>query len=75
MCLGTIYVTSGLDPSYTYLRELQQQGRLAVLLGLPSGLGWRCAWVVVLRGAALKVQLIKSGWRDADGLVCSAWGA
>ncbi len=38
------YVASGLAPRYTYLQELQQQGRLAVLFGLPRGpMGWRCA--------------------------------
>jgi hypothetical protein len=70
------YVASGLAPRYTYLRELQQQGRLAVLFGLPRGpMGWRCAWIVVFKSAALKAKLMKPGWRDADGLVCSAWGA
>jgi hypothetical protein len=38
------YVTSGLAPRYTYLRELQQQGWLAVLFWLLRGpMGWRCA--------------------------------
>jgi hypothetical protein len=51
------YVASGLAPRYTYLRELQQQGRLAVLFGLPRGpMGWRCAWIVVFKSAALKAK-------------------
>ena len=66
------YVSSGLEPRYAFLRELQRQGRLAVLFGMPRGpMGWRCAWLVVFRSAALKARLLRPGWCDADGIVFS----
>jgi hypothetical protein len=66
------YISSGLGPRYSYLRSLQRAGRLVVLFGVPRGpLGWRCAWLVVFRSAALRTQLMRAGWSDAEGLVAS----
>jgi hypothetical protein len=66
------YIASGLGPRYAYLRQLQRAGRVVVLFGVPRGpMGWRCAWLIVFRSAALRDQLLKTGWRDADGVVLS----
>ena len=60
------YIASGLGPRYDYLRQLHQLGRVAVLFGLPRGpMGWRCAWIVVFRSAALRTRLLRHGWQEA----------
>jgi hypothetical protein len=65
------YVSSGVEPRHQYLRQLQREGRLLVLFGLPrAATGWRCAWLVIFRSAALKRQLLKSGWRHGGLALC-----
>ena len=64
------YVSSGVMPRYAYLQELQRQGRLVVLFGVPrAAMGWRCAWLVVFRNAAVKRALLRPGWKEQPGLV------
>jgi len=64
------YVSSGVMPRYAYLQELQRQGRLVVLFGVPrAAMGWRCAWLVVFRNAAVKRALLRPGWKEQPGLM------
>ncbi len=64
------YLSSGPLPRFAYLQSLQRQGRLLILYGLPRGpTGWRCAWLVVFRSAAIKRALLLPGFRRLPGLV------
>ena len=47
------YLTSGVAPRFAYLRGLQQQGRLHVVMGLPRGpIGRRCIWLLIFSANA-----------------------
>jgi hypothetical protein len=60
------YLSSGVQPRYAYLRQLQQEGRLVILFGLlRAATGWRCAWLLAFRSAALKQRLLRPGLRTA----------
>ena len=64
------YIASGVGPRYAYLQQLQRQGRLVVLFGVPRGvLGWRCAWLLIFKSPALKRALLTPGVRTQEGLV------
>jgi hypothetical protein len=62
------YLTSGVEPRYKYLRELQAQGRLHVIMGLPRGpMGRRCIWLLVFRSSAVRQRLLSPACRVEDG--------
>ena len=55
------YVTSAHPARLAYLKGLAQQGRLALLLGLPQGpLGRRYVWIVVFATEALRRRRLRS---------------
>jgi hypothetical protein len=65
------YISNGVEPRHAYLRQLQREGRLLVLFGLPrAATGWRCAWLIVFKSAAVKQRIMKAGWRE--GGLCLA---
>ena len=54
------YVSNPTVPRQLWFAELQRQGRLLILLGLPRGaMGMRCAWVVVFRSAAVMRSMVR----------------
>ncbi len=63
------YLSSGVSARYRYLRRLQEEGRLVVLFGAPrSVMGWRCAWLLVFKSAAVKRSLLLPEWQHMDGV-------
>ena len=53
------YLTSGVAPRFAYLRGLQQQGRLHVVMGLPRGpIGRRCIWLLIFSTNAQRQRLL-----------------
>ena len=63
------YVTDGPAPRMEWLRQLQSQGRLMVIAGLPRGpMGRRCIWLCVFRSAALRQIMTKPGCDGTIGL-------
>jgi hypothetical protein len=63
------YFTSAVEPRAAYLRSLQEQGRLFVVLGLPRGpIGRRCMWLVVFASSAVPRQrLLTPACRQLEG--------
>ncbi len=62
------YLTSGVMPRFAYLRELQAQGRLFVIMGLPRGpMGRRCVWLLVFSSRDVRQRLLAPGCRQLDG--------
>ena len=54
------YVTNAPPIRREYLRALQGEGRLALLVGLPRGrVGRRCLWLVVFASRALRERLLR----------------
>jgi hypothetical protein len=53
------YLTSGVAPRFAYLRHLQQQGRLHVVMDLPRGpIGRRCIWLLIFSSNAQRQRLL-----------------
>jgi hypothetical protein len=53
------YLTSGVAPRFAYMRGLQQQGRLHVVMDLPRGpLGRRCIWLLIFSSNAQRQLLL-----------------
>ena len=53
------YLTSGVAPRFAYLRGLQRQGRLHVVMDLPRGpIGRRCIWLLVFSSNAQRQRLL-----------------
>ncbi len=64
------YLSSGAEPCLAYLRALQSQGRVAYLMGLPSGKqGPACMWLLVFRDRALREQLLLVEPTEGRGLL------
>ena len=62
------YVTNAHPARLAWLRRLRDQGRLALLLGLPRGAtGRRCLWVLVFRDVATRRIMMPR--EPANGLV------
>jgi hypothetical protein len=54
------YLTNAHPARLAYLKRLQQQGRLAVLTGLPRGAtGLKCIWLLVFRDSHLRASMLR----------------
>ena len=62
------YVTDRPAPRMEWFRQLQSQGRLMIIAGLPRGpMGRRCMWLCVFRSAALRQIMTKPGGDEQLG--------
>ena len=58
-CVPGHYLTHGVLARFEYLRQLQQRGRLLIMLNLPRGAaGWRCIWLVIFRTVQDRLDLM-----------------
>ena len=64
------FVTDAPPPRRLWLRNLQEQGRLVFITGLPNAsMGWKCIWVLVFASREVKERMMRPGRRALEFLV------
>jgi hypothetical protein len=60
------WVANPSEPRSEWFKNLQRQGRLHAVMGLPRGpLGRRCAWVLVFSSPKVKEEMLKAAHRSS----------